>query len=125
MITLGGVELNRSLQWVDRYRSYQIAQSMRYTRGGNIRLYQQRLYTGRRITLVADESTGWFTNPMRVAVLDLCSQIDQTFAFYFFGEDYEVVFDHTEVAAEFEKIIYRQVPEDEDVFMGTVRLITV
>lgn len=126
MITLGGIELNPSLQWVNRDDSLSIAQTLRLTRGGGARIYQQRLFAGRPILLEANEETGWFTNEMRESILELADTMDQTFLFSFFGEEYTVLFNHSEPpAVSFTKIIYRQVPDDEDWFMGRISLITV
>jgi hypothetical protein len=126
MITLGGIELNPSLQWVNRFETFSIAQTVRLTRGGGAKIYQQRLFVGRPVSLVADEETGWFTNEMREEVLALAEEMDQTFLFSFFGEEYQVVFNHTDPpAVSFTKILYRQVPDDDDWFMGKISLITV
>lgn len=126
MIMLGGVALSSSLQWVNRFDAITIAQTTRYTRGGNIRVYRQRLMSGIPIQLRADESTGWFTESMRSSVLALADALGEVYDFHFFSEDYQVIFDHgNPPAASFEKMIYRQVPDSTDYFMGQISLITV
>jgi hypothetical protein len=126
MISLGGIQLSRSLQWTNRDEALTIAQSVRYTRGGGVRVYQQKLLAGRPITLEADESTGWFTNAMRVSLLTMANEIGQEYTFVYFGETYQVIFDHANPpAVAFDKIIYRQVPDSTDYFMGRISLITV
>lgn len=126
MISLGGISLNPSLQWVNRDESLSIAQSVRYTRGGGARVYQQKLLVGRPIVLEANEETGWFSNQMRVDLLSLAEEVGQVYDFVYFTETYRVIFRHDEPpAVAFEKIIYRQVPDSTDYFMGRVSLITV
>lgn len=126
MISLGGVALSNSLQWVNRYESLRVAQTVRRTTGGGVRVYQQRLYAGIPIVLEANEETGWFTNQMRTGILSLADQLNLSFEFVFFGEIYSVVFNHEQPpAVTFTKIIYRQIPSAEDYFMGKILLLTV
>ena len=126
MISLGGTQLSRSLQWTNRDEALTIAQSVRYTRGGGVRVYQQKLLAGRPIILEADASTGWFTNAMRTSLLAMGNEIGQEYTFVYFSETYQVIFDHANPpAVAFEKIIYRQVPDSADYFMGRISLITV
>ena len=126
MIQLGGVTLSPSLQWVNRDESLTVAQSVRYTRGGGVRVYQQKLIAGRPILLEANEETGWFTNGMRTSLLTMADEIGQVYEFVYFSETYQVIFDHANPpAVAFEKIIYRQVPDSSDYFMGRISLITV
>lgn len=126
MISLGGTALSNSLQWVNRDEALTVAQSVRYTRGGGVRVYQQKLIAGRPIILEANEETGWFTNGMRESILAMADEIGQVYEFVYFSETYQVIFDHANApAVSFEKIIYRQVPDSSDYFMGRISLITV
>lgn len=126
MISLGGIELSRSLQWINRDDALTIAQSVRYARGGGARIYQQELLVGRPIVLEASASTGWFTQAMRADLLTIAKEMGQVYEFVYFGETYRVIFDHANSPAlTFEKIIYRQVPDTTDYFMGRILLITV
>lgn len=126
MIFLDGVQLSSSLQWVNRDGSFRIAQRIRMTTGGGAKVYQQRLHAGIPIVLEANEETGWFTNEMREAMLARADTLGTVFVFEYFGSSYNVVFNHsTPPAVSFEKIIYRQVPDAGDYFMGQLLLVTV
>lgn len=126
MISLDGVPLSSSLQWVNRDQSLRVAQTLRLTIGGGAKVYQQRLHAGIPIVLAANEETGWFTNAMREAMLARAEMIGTVFVFQYFGASYNVVFNHSEPpAVSFEKIIYRQVPDAGDYFMGQILLVTV
>lgn len=126
MITFDGIELNPSLQWVNRDQSLRVAQTVRYTRGGMAKIYQQPLFSGIPILLEANEETGWFTNSMREDLLLRADMVGVMFPFFYFGTEYTVIFNHSDPpAVSFTKIIYRQVPDSSDYFMGTVSLITV
>lgn len=128
-ITLGGVDLNDSLQWIDRYSQQPVAQSTDRTLQGGLIVYSQTLTAGRPITLRATTDTGWFTFGMVQALEALAAVAGTSYVFEFWGETYNVRFDHTQgPACQFVPLKPKDpnlMVSDEDYFTGSVKLFTV
>lgn len=132
-IVLGGVSLNNSLQWTDRYAYTPAAQSVQRTLQGGLIVFSQSLSEGRPITLVASPDTGWFTYTMVEAIMALALDPSISHSFTFYGETYNVRFRYEEPPPfEFLPLQPRDprdwVQEEEPApgyFTGTVKLFTV
>lgn len=127
MITLGGVTLNGSLQWTDRFGYSPIVTNTNRTLAGSLVVFSASMANGRPITLEATEDTGWFTKQMVDDILVLAYQIDTQFLFDFHAEEtHNVMFDHSEQAVDFTPLIPK-VPFDqnESYFTGRIVLFTV
>lgn len=125
-ITLGGIDLNPSLQWSDRWRYTSIAQEQLRTLGGSLVVNSARLYEGIKVTLVADTSTGWFTKPMVDSMLLLADGLASTYTLDFHGTVMTVAFDHTQSpVVQMRPLLYKEPQEVTDYFIGSLKLITV
>jgi hypothetical protein len=125
-IVLGGVTLNPSLQWPDRWRYASIAQEQIRTLGGSLVINSARLYEGLAVTLTADTSTGWLTKLQSVAILALADGLTSTYTLDFHGVVMTVAFDHTKSpAVQMRPLLFKEPQEDTDYFIGSIKLITV
>lgn len=125
-IDLGGVGLNPSLQWTDRYRYNNIAQEQVRTLGGSLVVRSARLYEGTPVTLEATIDTGWFTKAMVDSVTTLAEGLASTYTLDFHGVVMTVMFDHTQSPpVNFRPLLFKEPQEATDYFVGTLKLITV
>lgn len=126
-IVLGGVDLNNSLQWTDRYAYTNVEGTRKRTLGGGLVIFSTGLQRGQPITLVATQDTGWFTYGMVTQILALAESHQSSYVLNFHGENHNVRFDYTNRPAEFTPLIPKNqgYANDTDYFIGTVRLITV
>ena len=128
-VKLGGVDLNSSLQWTDRYSWSPVAQSVVRTLQGGLVVYSVGLTEGRPVTLVASEETGWFTYSMVEDLIALASSPSASYTLDFWGEIYTVRFDHSSPPAfAFQPLTPKDVTaldQDTDYFIGTLKLFTV
>ena len=126
-ITLGGVDLNNSLQWVDRFDQTLVASTRRRTLGGNLVIFEQPLLAGANITLTATPDTGWFTYEMVVAIKALADVPGATHVFEFHGETYNVRFNYEGTPVQFTPLIPKNAgyANETDYFVGTLNLYTV
>lgn len=125
-IKIGGVSLNNSLQWTNRYQYAQAAQNVRRTLQGNPVVYSQSIYGARPITLEATEDTGWLQWSMVGALLTLAESPDTTYVFEFHGETYDVRFNYTEgPPIAFTTLRSVQVVANDEWMVGTIKLFTV
>ena len=125
-ITFDGVELNGSLQWVDRFQQVNVAQSVKRTLGGKLVLRSLYLEKGTPITLVANEETGWFTKAMVDAIMTRSAVAGASYTLNFHGEIYTVVFRHDDPPAVVFDNLIKKIPVDTtDYLTGTIKLITI
>ena len=125
-ITLGGIELNGSLQWIDRYQSGKIAMTTKRSLAGNLFVYSQPLDKGTPITLQATIDTGWFTMSMVDSLLVLNALSNVTHVLGFHGEIHDVMFNEVDaLALSFSSLEYRVPLLPDSRFIGTIRLFTV
>ena len=125
-ITIGGIDLNPSLQWTDRWRYSSIAQEQLRTLGGSLVVNSARLYEGLSVTLEADTSTGWFTKTQVESMLTLADGLTSTYTLDFHGVVMTVAFDHTKSpVVQMRPLLFKEPQEVTDYFIGTLKLITV
>lgn len=125
-IALGGISLNNSLQWTDRFEWSPVEQGTKRTLGGNLVVYEQGLSKGQPITLRATEETGWFTYGMVTSLRALAAAAGSSYLLTYHGESYTVKFDHARGATEFTPLIPKSTfANDTDYFIGVMRLFTV
>jgi len=126
-ISLGGVDLNNSLQWNNRYQWSPAQQNVRSTLLGNQVIYQQVVTVGRPIDLEATDTTGWLTKAMVDSLLALAEEPSVTRTLVFHGESYQVKFKYEENQSPvaFVPIRTKQVLSPEDWMVGTIKLFTV
>lgn len=126
MVTLGAVELNGSVQWLERYQASKVAQTEKRTLGGVLVVHHLTLVKGDPITLEATEDTGWFTKDMVDAIIAMANTAGGRFAFEYHGQQFTVMFRNSEPpSVEFTPLIPKAAPAGDDYFIGTVKLFTV
>lgn len=125
-ITLGGVALSDHLQWVDRYTDNRVAQTTKRTLAGNLVVFSHGLNKGREISLVATETTGWFTKAMVDAIQTLSESVGSSYSLDFHGEILNVMFYHAKPpAVTFTPLQYKEPQTSVDYFIGRINLISV
>ena len=126
MITLGGIELNRYIQWPDRFtNSNTIAQNRRFL-GGNLQILQTSTIKGHSVTLKAAEDQGWLTKTMVDGLRILSDTLETSYILDFEGDVLDVMFDHSdEAAVTMSPLVVKSTYTDEDFFIGSIHLITV
>lgn len=128
-ITLGGLALNNSLQWTNRYQSQRVAQSAERTLGGGIVLFSRALQQGDSIMLEATAETGWLNRTMVDGLLLQAEADNQAYELVYHGETYTVRYAHHEPPALSFSPLQAKSPGSYDApndwFIGTIKLITV
>lgn len=131
MISLGGIVLNNSMVWNERYSHSNVAQTMRRTLGGLLSISAVQLIAGAPITLQATESYGWLTRDQVLGVLALAEDPAGVYTLLFGNGSYQVRFRHHESpAVDFSPFVPRtddHVPIEgvKDYMIGAIKLITV
>ncbi|MBF0283587.1 MAG: hypothetical protein HQL51_03915 [Magnetococcales bacterium] len=121
VITLGGVELPRQIQWIDRDAWSPVAQSVERTLDGGQAIFAAGLQAGRPITLEADAGVAWITDEQRQAVLALAAQPGSVFQLAWGTEFYSVMFRHHDAPA----VELRPLRPNSGWFVGQIKLVTV
>lgn len=131
IIRLGGLELNPSLNWTDRFQSYQVAQTVSRTVGGKAVVFATPLQAGRKVTLESTQEQGWLTLDMVTDLAVMASTVGSSFLLEV-GDDagtletLNVIFRHNEPPAlELSPMINRPKHETEDMFYGKIKLLTI
>lgn len=125
-ITLNGTTLSGSLQWTNRRSYAPVAQEVLTTLGGNPVIYSKALQGNRPIALVATEDTGWLTHDMVTAIEAMASVPGAVYTLDFHGEVFSVVFAHHDSPViDLQPLQPKAVPEADDYYIGTIKLITV
>lgn len=127
-ITLGGVDLNNSLQWTNRYSWSPVAMAVDRTLGGGVVTFSTTLTKGQPIDLEADETTGWLNTAMVNAIVAQARTPGAVYTFEFYGETYSVVYSHDRApAVSFSPLIFKdpRLLDNDDWFVGSIRLLTV
>lgn len=124
MISLGGVELNNALEWVERYSQARTVGTSRRTLAGRLRLTAQRLVGGKPITLEATQDHGWLDRNQLRAVEDMALDPTGVYTLVFGSESYQVAFRHAEApVVSFRPLVHRTEDAAEDQFVGQIKLI--
>ena len=144
VIKLGGVKLNPSMLWEDRYQSFQVAQSVNRTVGGRAIVYATPLKAGRKITFKGTQETGWLDKNTVDLLMGMAGTVGSTFLLELGEENnigaldtngdllltgsetYNVIFRHNEPPAlDLNPIVGRAVQSSGDFFYGTIKLLTI
>lgn len=131
IIRLGGLELNSSMNWADRFQSYQVAQTVSRTVGGKTVVFSAPLQAGRKVTLESTQEQGWLTLAMVTDLMVMSAAIGSSFLFECGDETGTletmlVIFRHNEPPAlEISPIINRPAHETTDMFFGKIKLLTI
>jgi len=125
-ITLGGIDLNNSLLWTNKYEWIPVADNNRRTLGGSQVVFTQDLLQGQPIILQATQDTGWLTKAMIDAITALTLDADQTRVFVFHGETINVRFDYNgQAPIAFKPLQAKQVLAGTDYMIGSINLYSV
>ena len=125
-IKLAGIDLNNSLQWVNRFTWQPVADNVRRTLGGGQVIYTQSLLEGRPITLSATIDTGWLTKDMVDQITALTASPTTSRTLEFHGEFYTVRFSFADQApVSFQPLRAKQDIAANDYMIGTINLYTV
>lgn len=130
-ISLGGVNLNPSMNWKDRFQSFQVAQSVNRTVGGRAIVFATPLRAGRKITFEATQESGWLSESTVQLLMGMAATVGGTFSLKVGDttgnvESFDVIFRHNEPPAlELSPIINRPLHDSTDYFIGTIKLLTV
>lgn len=125
-VSLAGIDLNKNIEWTDRYSWSPVAMQSRRLLGGGQVNYLQQLSKGRPITLSASNSRGWLTKTEVEALFAAAASVGATYSFTFFGESFSVAFNFSQgQAVQMSPLQSKQEPDAEDFFVGTIRLLTV
>ena len=98
-VILGGVTLNPSIVWEDRFAFQSVAQTTTRTLAGNLVTFAQGLSKGRPITLVANETRGWLTKSDVEAIQALADAVAATYSLQIDTEFFTVQFRHEDPPA--------------------------
>lgn len=125
-LTLGGVVLNPSMVIEDRYRSSGVAQSVRRTVGGALKVFVSSLQKGAEITLRGTEDAGWIDKATSDLLLEMAEQPGGIYQLSVAGVVYTVVFRHQDAPAyQATPLIPRTGQQDSDKFICTIKLLTI
>lgn len=130
ILRLGGVDLNPSMVWTDRFHSHQVAQTVNRTVGGRAVVFSTPLKAGQKITLEATAESGWLSYETVQVLKDMASRVGGIFQFEIGSlgklEAFSVMFRHNEPPAiEFEPLVHRAAHEASDYFKGKIKLLTI
>lgn len=125
-VSLGGVALNGAMIISDRSTSYSVAQSMKRTLGGNVKLFFAQLTKGQNLTLTATEDQGWITKDMVDQIMALAESAGGVYELLVNGVGRSVVFRHHDAPAfEASPLVYRNNQQADDLYTCTIKLMTV
>lgn len=128
MISLDGLELNPSMNWVERFESAGVAQSARVTLGGRPVISSAQLQGGRHITLVATHDSGWLTKAVIDQLVEMAKVPGRMLQLTYHDSltSVLVVFRHHEAPAlVFTPLAQKSYYEATDYFSGTIKLLEV
>lgn len=124
-IELGGLALSPELVWLERHTEQTVLATERRTLGGKLRISTAKLQAGFPITLEASEDRGWLTKEQADTLLALASEPAAVYTLLFNGVEYSVAFRHSSGSAvELRPLIARLNQQDDDWFIGQIKLIT-
>lgn len=126
-IILGGITLNPSLRWEERYTSQSVAQSVRRTLGGNPVIFSGALTKGEPITLETWSDGGEYgllRKSVVEQILALAAVPGDTMILDFDDVEIQVIFNHPD-AVKFDPIYPRTEQQPTDYMRGSIKLLTV
>ena len=125
-IFLGGVALSSAMIIQDRDSSYAVAQSVKRTLGGQLKVFFAQLSRGKPITIIATEDSGWINKATVDQLYDMANSAGAVYELLVNGVSRSVVFRHHEAPAfEASPLVYRNNQQAEDYYTCTIKLLTV
>jgi hypothetical protein len=129
-ITLGGLELDPDLQWQERKQTQRVAQSAQATLGGSLNVLAVAISVGLPITLESGDDFGFLTTDQVDQLRDMANDVGAVYELEIVSgsnvEAYSVIFRHHEPPAfDARPLIPRVIPEADDYFRASIKLITV
>lgn len=125
-VSLGGVVLNGAMILSDRDTSFAVAQSIKRTLGGGIKVFFAQLTKGQNLTLVATEDQGWISKAMVDELQVLANSAGGVYELLVNGVGRSVVFRHHDSPAfEASPLVYRNNQQADDLYTCTIKLMTV
>jgi hypothetical protein len=125
-LRLGGIELNSQMVWSDRHTSQAVAQAVLRTLGGAPVVFSQQLVAGQSITLEARQDRGWIRGSVLQELIALANVAGNIMELQVNTLSIQVMFRHHEAPAlDFEPITPRLNEGNNDIYTGTIKLITV
>lgn len=121
MITLAGITLPDHLVWTDEFDWVPVAHSSERSLTGKLLIEEASLTKGRPITL----SNDWATRDVIEQIYALASLPGQTHTLDLHGRTFTVMFNHTDTPVSAVPIKPHNVPDSNDYYQLTLRLIEV
>ena len=127
MISLDAITLPKELVWVDEKTYAPVKQRVRETLGGSPFVSAQPLQGGRPITLVARQRRGWMTRATVNAIDTLAAQAGGIFTLVIGAQSFQLTFRHDDPpAANLTPLVtFRVDAPDEDLYIGTLKFMTI
>lgn len=126
MTSLGGVTLNPSIVWQDRYDYTLVIQEVKHTLDGAPIVYSGVYTSGRPVTLVATAEQGWVEKTVADQIYAMSQQPGAIFSLVIGAETFSVVFrNHDPPAVSLQPLSPRAVPLSGDYFIGSIKLMVI
>jgi len=126
MIVLDGIALPAGLVWSDEFLASAVAQTVRRTLDGSIVVFYSAQRHGRPITLESQIDAGWLKRAQVEALALRAASPGGVYALTLRGQTRAVMFRHFEAPAfEARPLIVRAEPQADDVYLATLKLMTV
>lgn len=125
-IFLGGLQLNGAMEIADQTTSYAVAQEVKRTLGGNLKVFFSSLSKGQNLTLTASEEQGWIPKSSVDALMVMAEAAGGVYELLVNGVSRSVIFRHNEAPAFIAApLVYRNNQQADDLFTCTIKLLTV
>ena len=123
-ITLGGIALPSELVWVDEFNWQTIEQNISRSLGGRLFVQQRSKINGQPILLAGYEQDEWIDRTTLEQLNALAAQ-GSVMALLINRDSYQVMFDYPANPLQAVPVIEYSVPDAEDFYTITIRLVTV
>ena len=125
-ISLGGLDLNPNLIWIDQYNYSPINHVEERTLDGHLFINTSENISGKPITLESTIDQGWFTYQMINTLGNMSRNINGIYSLIINDFNASVMFRHSDKPAlNVIPLIPRLVYKVDDYFYGTIKLITI
>lgn len=122
-IILNGVELNGSMEWIDRHKVRPVGQSVKRLLGGAAVVRSTKLIGLRNVTLEATEDHGWLTLAVVQQIEAMADVAGATYNLTIDSVTYSVIFRHEESpAVDLSPLLPRIQEQSGDYYIGTIKL---
>ena len=123
-MTLDNISLPPSLNWVDRDNWQPVAQTARQTLDGGLAVFHQPLTSGRQITLISTEYSGWVDRQTLDALQSMAGEPGSIHTLVFGSESFTVLWRHNDPPAiQAEPLVARSSHDPGDWFRVTLKFI--